>query len=368
MSETLEWDQDGCEAQRSVVPLKLMSAPDETSGSAMPMPCPSRRVADATLSMWADAVDRLESARKASQNQLQSLLGMGALPGLPGMDELETHLGALLHLEASAVRSLERAMKVHPLGPWVARSVGIGEKQAARLLAALGDPAQRSNPSQLVAFCGLNPIVPGGQGLNDAHMGTVVGDDPSASRAQGPHGTQQVVGAAGSDLSGDQTTADSQSGGAPADGHPGDKRQCELHVPPVAGVARTRRRGQRSNWSSKAKSRLWLVAKQCVFYDGEPDKNGRARARSPYRDIYEAGREKYADTVHVHQCQNTKRPSKNMMNFVPNGCGTGEHPEWGAPGSPLRPGHQQARAMRLVMRAILIDLWVEAKRQNEVEP
>jgi hypothetical protein len=32
-------------------------------------------------------------------------------------------------------------MRAHPLGPWVKRTTGVGEKTGARLLAAIGDPA-----------------------------------------------------------------------------------------------------------------------------------------------------------------------------------------------------------------------------------
>lgn len=369
MSEAIEWDQRRSDHHAPHVPLELVPALDETIGPAGTKAASSRRVADATLSLWADSVDDLESARKACQNRLESLRRMGALPGMPGVDELEALLATMQVLENSAVRSLEQAMKAHPLGPWVARTIGVGEKQAARLLAALGDPAERDNPSQLVAYCGLDPVVPIDHRRSELQPTDVGRDDTSASRAQGSLDVQNQDGTAGSNLSGSHVAFDTQTTSAPADGHPGDHRGGDTHGSFVAGVARTRRKGQKSNWSSKAKSRLWLVAKQCVMYDGEPDKNGRSRVRSPYRDIYDAGRKKYADAVHVHQCQNTKRPTREMKNFVPNGCGTTEHPEWGAPGSPLRPGHQHARALRLVMRAILIDLWVEATTiANEERP
>lgn len=46
----------------------------------------------------------------------------------------------LYALERSIIRDLERAMKAHPLGPWVQRQRRLGPKQTARLLAAIGDP------------------------------------------------------------------------------------------------------------------------------------------------------------------------------------------------------------------------------------
>jgi hypothetical protein len=48
-------------------------------------------------------------------------------------------------------------MRKHPLGPWVKATIGIGETQAARLLASIGDPATRANPAQLWAYCGYAP-------------------------------------------------------------------------------------------------------------------------------------------------------------------------------------------------------------------
>lgn len=62
------------------------------------------------------------------------------------------------------------------------------------------------------------------------------------------------------------------------------------------------------------------MAKACILQNGAPDKNGRPRARSPYRDYYEQVKEKYS----------TK--------------------DW-------TPKHIQNCAERLVAKAILKDLW-----------
>lgn len=75
-------------------------------------------------------------------------------------------------LEHDAERNLARALRAHPLGPWVKAQKGIGEKQGARLIAVLGDPYMRpalllpdgsqdpARPrtvSELWAYCGLKP-------------------------------------------------------------------------------------------------------------------------------------------------------------------------------------------------------------------
>ena len=101
------------------------------------------------------------------------------------------------------------------------------------------------------------------------------------------------------------------------------------------------------------------TAEKVAAATGEPDKNGMARKRSPYRDSYEDARLKYADATHDQECMNWSR-------YSPNGCGTRANPEWGAPGSPWRPGHQHAAALRKVGKDFLDDLWREATRLHEV--
>jgi hypothetical protein len=109
------------------------------------------------------------------------------------------------------------------------------------------------------------------------------------------------------------------------------------HQPGVVGVAPRRARGQKANWSTRAKTRVFLIAESCI-----------KQARSPYRPVYEAGREQYVDSIHAVDCVR---------------CGPSGKPA--KAGTPLSAGHQHARAMRLVMKAILRDLWREAKRIHE---
>lgn len=107
-----------------------------------------------------------------------------------------------------------------------------------------------------------------------------------------------------------------------------------------------------------AKMRLHLIAEQFIRYTGEPDKNGNPTPLSPYRVVYDDARKEYAERVHDAECLNRSRLS-------PNGCGTREHPEWGAPGSPWRDGHQHGAALRMVAKRFLDDLYDEAKRLHE---
>jgi hypothetical protein len=98
-----------------------------------------------------------------------------------------------------------------------------------------------------------------------------------------------------------------------------------------------RRKGERSNWNAEAKMRAFLVAESCVKQRG-----------SPYRKVYDDARAKYAGTAHDEPCVR---------------CGPQGKP---APaGSPLSLGHQHARALRVVAKAVLRDMWREAVRIRE---
>lgn len=109
---------------------------------------------------------------------------------------------------------------------------------------------------------------------------------------------------------------------------------------PVDGMARTHRRGAKSNWNEAARMRLRLIAAKVIMF-----------AHSPYRPVYDEARDRYTDAVHVHACVR---------------CGPKGKPA--QPGSPLSAGHQHARALRLVMRVILRDLWAEAVRLHDLPP
>lgn len=44
-----------------------------------------------------------------------------------------------------------------------------------------------------------------------------------------------------------------------------------------------------------AKTLAWQLAESCIKQNGTPDKNGKSRARSPYRDCYEKSKAHYAE-------------------------------------------------------------------------
>lgn len=111
------------------------------------------------------------------------------------------------------------------------------------------------------------------------------------------------------------------------------------------GVAVKRQRGQQANWSTGAKTRAYLIAEACIKLNGEPDKNGKSRTRSPYRNVYDLRKEATDGKTHVAQCVR---------------CGPSGHPA--EAGTPWSDGHRHADALRVTAKTFLEDLWREARR------
>lgn len=216
---------------------------------------------DPTLALAADMLDDLERVKIASQNRLRSLTcdtpdADGVLRGsaMPLAHPEVARLAALVQMveaaEHQAVLNLQRAMRSHPLGPWVKAQRGIGEKQAARLLAKIGDPCVNATAgtyrtvSQLWAYCGLH---------------VVAGGDPG------------------------HTALDTQH--------------------PRAGVAARRQKGQKANWSTDAKTRAWLIVQSCMKQLDASCKTDTGIAEhvegcgcSPYRVVIDQRRQRTAAT------------------------------------------------------------------------
>jgi hypothetical protein len=252
-------------------PLAAASRPSESITKAP-------QLADPHLAMAADVLDDLERVRIANENRLRQLTrstedsdgelrGFGLDEQHPDVARLAGLVDGLVKLEHEAELQLKRQLRRHPLGPWVKAARGVGEKQAARLLAAVGDPYWNTlhdrprTVSELWAYSGYHT---------------------------------------------------------------------------VEGAAPVRARGQRANWSAAAKMRAHLVAVSIV------------KAGGPYREVYDEARAKHADAVHQVECRR---------------CGPSGRPA--AVGSPVSAGHQHARALRAVCKAVLRDLWREAKRLHE---
>lgn len=281
---------------------------------ANPM-APPPLLLDAHLNLAAEAVDDIERTRIANVNRLRQALRGGpdyrtVFPNAKddgkadkdgerrgfGLPIDHPDVAALLGvcealggpkldgsggLEHNVVLGLERNVRKHPLYPWAKAHKGIGPKQFARLLAAIGDPYYNTlhdrprKVSELIAYCGYDP--------------RPVGQVPGARAA--------------------------------------------VH----------RRKGQQVNWNTAARMRTYVIAESCIKQTARG-----GRPAGYYRTVYDAGRAKYADAVHASECVR---------------CGPKGKP---APvGSPLSDGHKHMRAMRLVSKEILKDLWRESKRLHD---
>lgn len=266
--------------------------------------------ATAALYLLASQLDGIEDLRKATDNRFRQATrsiadsdgetrGLGLDEGAPEVAAVKATSEALAKIEHEAILNLQRAMRRHPLGPWQKAQIGIGEKQLARLLAAIGDPYWNTlydrprTVSELWAYSGLHTL-PAGHHRFDAQRSCADGGEPAARAT--------------------------------------DHARSDTHGSTVRGAAR-RQKGQRANWSTDAKTRAYLIAESCV-----------KQARSPYREVYDKRRAVTAERVHDRPCPQC------------NGAGKAALIE-----SPWRAGHQHADALRIVSKAVLRDLWAAAR-------
>ena len=166
-------DQLPGSARTVLTPKDEASAREQTEdGSAAKVPATptGESLVDPFLALAADVLDDTEKTRIANQNRLRQLTrsvedsdgeerGFGLDLSHPDVARLSALVDALVQIEHQAGLNLKRLLRQHPLGPWVLAQRGVGEKQAARLLAVIGDPYlgpddQPRTVSQLWAYCG----------------------------------------------------------------------------------------------------------------------------------------------------------------------------------------------------------------------
>lgn len=150
------------------------------------------------LMFMAESLDDIEDVRIAMENRLRSILRTAlqaggidpdeVIKGFNGKQLIEFAVGVspnlkrcaeltatTIDLEHKATLDLQRAMRAHPLSEFVETNKGIGPKQGARLIAAIGDPYMkaphidrdtgeileperpRRGPAELWAYCGFAP-------------------------------------------------------------------------------------------------------------------------------------------------------------------------------------------------------------------
>jgi hypothetical protein len=221
---------------------------------------------DPALAFAADVLDDLERVRIANENRLRQLTrsvedsdgelrGFGLDEDHPDVARLAAMVDTLLDLEKDATLNLQRHMRRHLLGSWVKTQKGIGDKQAARLLAAIGDPYIRPEVIR--------------------EDGTVLPRGPRTVSALWAYCGLHVV--PGQPCSEDQSMHAGERGDS---GHDRHDTQCS-HV----GVAPRRRKGQVANWSGNAKMRVHLIAVSCMKVRD-----------SPFRAVYDTRRKHTAVT------------------------------------------------------------------------
>lgn len=260
-------------------PARATEATTSIEATPARVPDPHASAADwrlTTITLLAEAVDDLESARIAATNRAFAFAE--AYPNMELPPELFSAIPKMLAAEKVAVRNLERIWRTYPLAPWSKSVTGIGDKSIARLIALTGDPADRDSPASFRQFCG--------------------------------HGSPERV------LS-----------------------KLSKGASQAAVLACGSRR---------AKKQVFLISEACVKANGEPDKNGRPRARSPYRDVYDERKARTVGKLHEGKCKR---------------CGPSGHPA--LPGSPWSDAHRHADAYRIVGKRFLLDLWREAVRLRD---
>lgn len=287
------------------------------------------------LRFQAEILDDLERVRAANQNRLRQLTrsaedsdGEVRGLGLAESDPAVVRMADLVHalycgakeprrkkgctpgdkpffcLEHVAMIHLQDTLRLHLLHPWITAQKGIGDKQGARLLAAIGDPYWNDlhdrprTVSELWAYCGYHTIkLPVGQGTT----------------------TSQGV------------CADRNS--LPSSGQPGSDAPSTSAGAGGYNVAAKRTKGAKANWSATAKMRAYLIAESVVKSGG------------PWREVYDKRKGATEGRVHVVPCVR---------------CGPSGKPA--QPGSDWSAGHRHADALRITAKEILKGLWTEARR------
>jgi hypothetical protein len=304
-------DQDHTDAHPSGVVDGPLSAGSQRSPDSQGSFAPGGFLRDPVLGVLADVVDDLERVRIANENRVRQLTrtetdkdgkerGFGLTLDHPEVAKLALSVEALKVAEHDAILNLKRALRKHPLAPFQKRHKGIGEKQLARLLAVIGDPY-----------------------WNDLH------DRPRRVSDLWAYCGFHVI-----KTSGGHTTTEAQTfHAAGTQLHTGGQVGYETQMTTAPGVAPRRQRGQQSNWSEPARIRVWVIASAMPKFPG-----------GHYEKVYRQAREKYAEATHPVDCIR---------------CGPSGKPALA--GTPLSPGHQHARAVRIVAKEILKDLWIEAR-------
>lgn len=123
------------------------------------------------LKLLAEVLDGIEADRIAQENRLRQLTrvgpdadgqhrGLGLALDNPAVLAVARAVEQLKEAEATATKGVEKGFRKHPLYRWAQAQKGVGDKQAARMLMAIGDPYwnyrddRPRKVSELWAYCG----------------------------------------------------------------------------------------------------------------------------------------------------------------------------------------------------------------------
>jgi hypothetical protein len=104
----------------------------------------------AAITVWGETLDDLEKLRIQLGNRVAAIERDYG----DEIPELTETLKKIRSEEHWIELCLIRVWRKHSLAPWAKQYRGLGEKSIARLIACVGDPADRPNPAKLWAYCG----------------------------------------------------------------------------------------------------------------------------------------------------------------------------------------------------------------------
>lgn len=297
-----------------------MTEPKEARVSSNPL---SDSMVPLTMKLGADMLDDIERVRIANENRLRQLVRVGfdkdggerglemLPPGITVGEEdkvVDLVLGAArTHLEAEQKRiALGHGVRwVKPPAGW---NFFVWQICIILIPMVKANEDATKNLQKMIQEHPLHPWISGQKGLGDKQTGrllAVIGDPYWNDLHDRPRLVSELW---------------SYCGFAVTD----------------AGLAPSRTRGLKINWSMDARMRCRMIAESCLKSGG------------PYRAVYDRTKEFYAEAVHKLPCPR---------------CGPAGSPA--KPGSPLSKNHAHSRALRAISKQVLRDLWIESRRLHE---
>lgn len=217
---------------------------------------------DPMLGQFAATVDDMEGQRKAAENRLRIMTatepdadgvmrGFSLAPDHPSVQMQQATIDLIKAAEKQAIKNLEKAMKHHPLGPWVQAQKGLGLKTVARLLAEIKDPYWKTQ-----------------------HVPDPDNPEKLLVAADGPRTVSQLW------------------------------AYCGLHA--VDGKAAKRRKGETANWKSMAKVRAYNCVDPIIKLKNNPD-------RGKYCDLFYATKDRLQGSVYTESYVGDKLHGKPIQ-------------------------------------------------------